>query len=79
MHWQEILPIIWLANTEIHIIADTDNWFDVWILHEFGKMVILKDFFGPILSKNIITVCKINWLISVQCRWPIFDQYLLST
>jgi len=30
-HWQEILPIIRLADIEIYITADTDNRSDVYV------------------------------------------------
>ena len=48
MHRYEILPPIWLADIEIHIITDTDNQSDVIftkIPQVFGKIVILKTLF----------------------------------
>ena len=46
MHWYEILPIIRLADIEVHIIADTDNRSDVDIYqNSIGKIVILKTLF----------------------------------
>jgi len=45
MHQYGILPIIQLANIKIHIIADTDNWSNMYIYqipHALDKIVILK-------------------------------------
>jgi len=55
MHRYEILPIIWLADIKIHIIADSDNRSDVYfkISYVFGKIVMFKTlFFGFILWKQ---------------------------
>jgi len=48
MHWYGILLIIWLADIKIHIIADTDNWSDMYIYQNstcIGQIVILKTLF----------------------------------
>jgi len=48
MHQYEILPIIQLADIEIHIIASTDSRSDVIftkIPHVLDKLVILKTLF----------------------------------
>jgi len=45
MHRYDILPIIQLADIKIHIIADTDNWSDMYIYQNstcIDKIVILK-------------------------------------
>jgi len=45
MHQYEVLPIIWLANIEINVIADTNDWSDVDIYQNSTCIVILKTLF----------------------------------
>jgi len=53
-----------LSDIEIHIVADTDNQFDVIftkIPHVFGKIVILKTLFLVLVyENNVIRVCILN-------------------
>jgi len=70
MHRYEILPIIWLADIEIHIIADTDSQSDVDIYQNSTCIWQNCHFKSAILvlvyENNVIRVCKING----QINWP---------
>jgi len=68
MHWYEILPIIWLADVEIHIIANTDNQSDVYIYQNSTFIWQNCHFKNTILvlgyKNNVNKVCKINYPIN---------------
>ena len=62
MHQYEL--IIQLADIEIHLIADTDSWSDVYICRNSTCIWQNRHFKNTILvlvhENNVIRVCKIN-------------------
>ena len=52
MHWYENLPIIELADIEIHIPIIDPMFIFTKIPHVFGKIVILKHYFDLSLWKQ---------------------------
>jgi len=69
MHRYEILPIIRLADIEIHIIADIDSRSDVYFCQNSTFNCQNGHFKNTILvlvyENNVIRVCKINCLIKL--------------
>jgi len=87
MHRYEILPIIQLADIEIHKIADTDNRSDVYIYQNltciWQNCHFKNTIFVLVYENNVIKVCKINCPINrptitntdTAKMWPIKSIY----
>jgi len=68
MHRYDILPIIRLTDIKIHIIANTNNWSDMYIYQNstcIGQNCHFKNtVLVLVYENNVIRVCKINFPIN---------------